>query len=275
MASKNYEYMKRTDRGTLAKPYALYQGPNARTNFDPEELATLKEQIRQDGVKQPLIVKRVDNGKGGHLKIFDGDRRNRCVQELIAEGHDIEWVPVIVRQGSDAELMVEAAMTAVGKAGLDFIDETNLVRMLLGYGMSVADIATRLGKSTPWAYQRQSLIGLEPFAQTALRDKEVTLTKALKMAKLDSDQQREELDKVRERRANGAKKAGSVTAKPGKKRIREMAADMLREDRYYSAGQVEALLKWVMGETDEDHARKALKPLSKKTAERPADQPTR
>jgi len=256
---KREEWLKRTDRGTFAKPEVLYQGANARTSFDEEELCTLKEQIRQDGVLQPLVVRRRSNGEGGELEVFDGERRSRCVAALRAEGVEVEWVPVVIERGSEAEMMIKAAMTDTGKTKLDFVDQVNLVRMLTGYGMEINTISTRLGMSESWVRQRQELVGMEPPTQKALRTKEITLGKALKLAGKTFAEQKDELKRVRERKANGVKRAGSVAPpRPGKKVCREMAVTIQQRSQLYTAEQVCAVLRWASGEVTEDELCAAL-----------------
>lgn len=247
--SKKYDYLKRTDKGTYAKPEVLYPGRNARTNFDPEEMAKLKEQIREaGGVLQPILARRRANGEGGELEIFDGERRYRCVQELLTEGVEIMWVPVTIGAGSEAELMLQAATTDQGKEKLDYVDQTNLVRILLGYGLNVKTIAERLGCSDGWVQQRRALVGLEPPAQEALRAGEIKLGKALKMAGKPFDEQMVELEKVRARKAKGDKKAGSVIPRPGKKACREMSDRFLAAQQLYTADQVAMVFGWVNGD---------------------------
>ena len=269
---KREDWLKRTDRGTFARPEVLFQGPNnPRTNFDPEELAILREQIRQDGVLQPLMVRRRSDNKGGELEIFDGERRFRCVTALIDEGAELEWVPVVIERGSEAELMIKAAMTDTGKVKLDFVDQVNLVRMLTGYEMEVDTIAERLGMSNTWVRTRQDLVGMEPPTQKALRNKEITLGKAVKLASKTFAEQKAELKKVRERKAAGAKKAGSVIPRPGKKVCREMATTIEQRSQLYTAEQVCAVLRWASGEVSEEELISALGsvPTSKKQAEQP------
>jgi ParB/RepB/Spo0J family partition protein len=260
--SKKDDFIKRTDNGLFAKPEVLYQGPNARTNFDREKLNILKGQIRQDGVKQPLVVRRRNNGEGGELEVFDGERRSRCVRELLNEGHKIEWVPIVIRRASEAELMIEAAMTDAGKVKLDFVDQVNLVRMLLGRGLDVPTISARLELSDTWVRQRVDLIGLEPPAQKALRNGEIKLGRALRMAKKDYKGQVAELKKIRERRAAGDKKAGSVIPRPGKKACHEMATYFAEQNRTYTAEQVVMVFGWVNGDiTTEELRQYAVEPV--------------
>jgi ParB/RepB/Spo0J family partition protein len=256
---KRENWLKRTDRGMFARPEVLYQGPNnPRTDFNKKELAILEEEIRQDGVLQPLMVRRRSNDEGGELEIFDGERRFRCVTALRDKGSEVEWVPVVIERGSEAELMIKAAMTDTGKVKLDFVDQVNLVRMLTGYGLEIDTIAERLGMSTTWVRQRQDLVGMEPPTQKALRNKEITLGKALKMAGKTFAEQKAELKKVRERKANGVKKAGSVTPRPGKRVCREMAVAIEQRSQLYTSEQVCAVLRWASGEVSEEQLIAAL-----------------
>ncbi len=246
--SKSYSFIKRTDNGLFARPEVMFEGPNARTNFDPDKMAVLEADIAANGPKMPLVVRRQQNGQGGELQIFDGGRRIRCIRSLVAAGRAIEWVPIVIRRASEAELMLEAASTDVSKEKLDYVDQTNLVRILTGYGLDVQTIATRTGMSDPWVRQRLSLVGLNPPGQAALRSKEITLGKALQMSGLSFEGQQAELETVRNRKAGGAKKAGSVVARPGKKACREMADRILKNQMLYSAAQVVLVLGWVTGD---------------------------
>jgi ParB family chromosome partitioning protein len=259
--AKREDWTKRTDKSVMANPEALYQGPNPRTVFDPEKLATLKEQIRQDGVTQQILVRRGDNGEGGKLEVFDGERRLRCVRELIAEGVDIPWVPVLIRRGSNAEMMLVAANTTMGKDKLDPVDEANMVRMLLGCGLKQADIAKRLGVGASWVSRREKLIEATPRVQDALRAGEVTIGLAEELSQKDDAKQDAAIDKIKAKSAKGAKRAGSVAPKrPGKKAISKLREEFASSmDGTEFAGEIIlCLFDWLAGNVDEDKVREAL-----------------
>src|SRR5438552_1152469 len=63
-----------------------------RKNFAPEALQELVDSIRQHGIIQPLIVRRID----GRHELIAGERRWRAAQEV-----GLSDVPVIVRTASD------------------------------------------------------------------------------------------------------------------------------------------------------------------------------
>ena len=69
-----------------------------RKEFQPEMLTELMESIREHGIIQPLIVRRV-NGK---LELIAGERRFRASREL-----GLKEVPVIVREASDKDVLAQ------------------------------------------------------------------------------------------------------------------------------------------------------------------------
>ena len=68
-----------------------------RRSFPEEALAELTASIREKGIIQPIIVRRMD---GGQYQIVAGERRWRAAQQ--AQLHE---VPVLVRNYSDLEVL--------------------------------------------------------------------------------------------------------------------------------------------------------------------------
>lgn len=258
---KREEWLKRSDRGMFARPDVLYPGPNARSVFDDESMGVLREQIRQMGVLQPLVVRRRPDGNGGELQVWDGERRLRAVQSLAEAGTQIEWVPVVIRRASEAELLLEAATTQTGREPLDVVDEASLVRMLEAYGLDADEIAERLAMSITWVRHRAKLAGLAVETREALRRNEITLGRALELAEQDTEDQQEALQEVRERAERGEKKAGSATVKrPGKRILRRVADELENQDddRRYGRGAVVTVMGWAAGDVEEGELRQAL-----------------
>jgi len=268
MASKKVSWLKRTDRGWFADATVLFQGDNARTVFDPVRLSILKGMIKRDGVKQALLVRRVKDDERGHLEIFDGERRMRCVRELIKEGHYIAdangifWVPVDIQKKSKAELLILAAQTAEGKEKLDPLDESGMIAMLLSAGLKKKEIAEGLGhNNTTWVTNREKLQLLTPKAKKALRKGTITLTLAQDMSGWSEKKQDAKVTKAKAGKKAGQKRAGSAAPKrPGKKLIKKVAAIMeeTSEETSYSRDEVLILLDWINGELDEETMREHL-----------------
>ncbi len=78
----------------------LRPGPvQPRRNFDDEALQALVQSVREKGVLQPLLVRRV-RGEAESFEIIAGERRWRAAQ--LAKIHD---VPVVVRDMDESEAL--------------------------------------------------------------------------------------------------------------------------------------------------------------------------
>lgn len=112
-----------------------------RRNFDPEEMKPLVESVREKGVLQPLLVRRVDGEEG--YEIIAGERRWRAAQA--AKLHE---VPVVVREFSDREALEVALVENVQRQDLTPLEEAEGYRRLIDeFGHTQEDLAQAVGKS--------------------------------------------------------------------------------------------------------------------------------
>lgn len=110
-----------------------------RKEFQPEQLAELMESIREHGIIQPLIVRRV-NGK---MELIAGERRFRASREL-----GLKVVPVIAREASDKDVLEMALIENLQREGLNPIEEAQAyARLSKDFNMRQEDIAQRVGKN--------------------------------------------------------------------------------------------------------------------------------
>lgn len=110
-----------------------------RGRFNEEHLAELMESIRQHGIIQPLIVRRVH----GKLELIAGERRWRASKNL-----GLATVPVIERVASDQDVLEMALIENLQRQDLDPIEEaTGYVRLAKEFAMKQDEIASRVGKS--------------------------------------------------------------------------------------------------------------------------------
>ncbi len=112
-----------------------------RRDFQPEALKDLAASLRQKGVIQPLIVRRVPNQD--LYEIVAGERRWRAAQ--IAQLHEL---PVIVRDFSDSEVLEIAIIENIQRAELNAIEEALAYRQLMDrFGHTQEKIAEALSRS--------------------------------------------------------------------------------------------------------------------------------
>src|SRR5262249_52509098 len=129
-----------------------------RKNFAPEALQELVDSIRQHGIIQPLIVRRVD----GRHELIAGERRWRAAQEV-----GLGEVPVIVRKATDLEVLELSLIENLQRTDLNPIEEAQgYARLAEEFGMRQEDIAEKVGRSRAAVANALRLLDLHPQVQT-------------------------------------------------------------------------------------------------------------
>jgi ParB family chromosome partitioning protein len=183
-------------------PHAqLRESPtNPRRHFHAQAMGELTESIRQQGVVQPIVVRRMVGAevmpglvteKSGdiHFQIVTGARRFRASK---AAGRDT--VPAIVRQLSDDQVIEIQLIENLQREDLHPLDEAQGYQTLIDKtGMEIATIAAKVGKSESYVYQRLKLLALTDKAQKAFLAEKITAGHAILIARLQPADQAEAL----------------------------------------------------------------------------------
>ena len=131
-----------------------------RKDFQAEQLTELMESIREHGIIQPLIVRRVE----GKLELIAGERRFRASREL-----GLPEVPVIVREASDRDVLEMALIENLQREDLNPIEEARAYeRLAKDFSMRQEDIAQRVGKNRATVANSMRLLDLAPAVQQML-----------------------------------------------------------------------------------------------------------
>ncbi|MFC5454443.1 ParB/RepB/Spo0J family partition protein [Prosthecobacter fluviatilis] len=155
-----------------------------RKEFQPEMLTELMESIREHGIIQPLIVRRV-NGK---LELIAGERRFRASREL-----GLKEVPVIVREASDKDVLEMALIENLQREGLNPIEEAQAYsRLAKDFQMRQEDIAQRVGKNRATVANTMRLLELPAGIRDMLVGAKISTghAKVLLMLKQHEEQER-------------------------------------------------------------------------------------
>jgi ParB family transcriptional regulator, chromosome partitioning protein len=112
-----------------------------RRDFDPKALQDLADSLRQKGVIQPLIVRRIEDQD--LYEIVAGERRWRAAQ--IAQLHEL---PVIIREFSDSEVLEIAIIENIQREELNAIEEALAYKQLMTrFGHTQEKISEALSRS--------------------------------------------------------------------------------------------------------------------------------
>ena len=110
-----------------------------RTGFDPADIQSLAESIAQNGILQPLTVRRGE----GCYELVAGERRLRA-----AKLAGMQAVPCIILEISSRNSAVMALVENIQRQDLSFFDEASAIEKLITYyGMTQEDAAAKLGKA--------------------------------------------------------------------------------------------------------------------------------
>src|SRR5713101_7206608 len=112
-----------------------------RRFFDEERIAELAESIRHQGVLQPLVVRKMDQG----YELIIGEPRLRAAQRA-----GLDRVPVVVKEVTDAESLEMALVENIQREELTPIEEALAYRQLMEeFHLTQEEVANRVGKSRP------------------------------------------------------------------------------------------------------------------------------
>jgi len=129
-----------------------------RQHFDEDALEELAASIREVGLLQPVVVRKVMPGR---FELVMGERRWRACQRA-----GLEHVPVIVRGTPDDELLREALMENLHREQLNPLDEAAAYRQLLDdFSVTHDELARKVGRSRPHITNTIRLLRLPPDVQ--------------------------------------------------------------------------------------------------------------
>lgn len=137
-----------------------------RKHFDEEKLAELAASIKEHGVLQPLLVRRVGSG----YQLIAGERRWRAAQRA-----GLTEVPVLVRELDEATMMKIALVENLQREDLNPLEEAEAYqRLLQEFKMTQEEIAAAVGKSRSAIANALRLLNLPPLIQASLAEGKIT-----------------------------------------------------------------------------------------------------
>lgn len=166
-----------------------------RKLFNDDALQELAESIREHGVIQPLLVRRV----GTKLELIAGERRLRASKLA-----GLVQVPVIIKEIDDKEMAELAMLENLQREDLHYLEEAQGFQHLISqFGFTQDELAKRLGKKQSTIANKLRLLKLSGDVQTMLVDDNLTERHARALLKIDDrHKQMEVLSAVRQKKLN-------------------------------------------------------------------------
>lgn len=156
-----------------------------RKTFRPEELAELTDSIKQNGILQPLLVRK----KGSGYEIVAGERRYQA-----AKAAGLSEVPVVIREISDDEVFKLALIENLQRSDLSPLEEAHGYRQLIKEkGLTQEELAKILSKSRSAITNTLRLLDLPKEVQGLVEEGKLTAGHARAILAVPSEEGRIQL----------------------------------------------------------------------------------
>ncbi|MBA3241466.1 MAG: ParB/RepB/Spo0J family partition protein [Acidobacteria bacterium] len=136
-----------------------------RTNFDEERLEELAQSIKSNGIIQPLLVRKQNEGR---YQLVAGERRWRAAQRA-----GLLRVPCVVREIPEDKILELALIENIQRQELNAIEEAHAYKRLIEtLGLTQEMVAQRVGRDRTFITNYLRLLRLpEDIQQLVERDK--------------------------------------------------------------------------------------------------------
>ena len=138
-----------------------------RKDFPEETLRELSESIREQGIVQPLIVRKVAD----HFELIAGERRWRAAQ-LVGLGE----VPILERLATDREVLELALIENLQRENLNPLEEAQgYSQLLLQFELTQEQVAQKVGRGRVAVANSLRLLKLPETVQAMVREGRLTV----------------------------------------------------------------------------------------------------
>lgn len=141
---------------TMLQPNPL----QPRGLISPDSLTDLVNSIREQGILEPLVVAKTPAG----FQIIAGERRWRAAKVL-----GLPKVPVVIKDTTPQGMLEMSIVENVQREDLNPIERAQAYKRLIDeFGLSVTEVAKRVGKSLPYISNSIRLLTLPDAIKDAL-----------------------------------------------------------------------------------------------------------
>lgn len=206
-----------------------------RTQFKKEEIEELATSIEKDGLLQPILVRRMDDGT---YQIIAGERRWQA-----SKAAGLEKVPIRIKNVDDNQALELALIENIQRSDLNPIEEAYGYRRLMERrSMTQAEVAQAVSKGRSTVANALRLLDLPEEAQQLLYEEKITAGHARAILSVPTTEGKAKLTEkivegsltVREaenlaRLLSGKKDAPSSSSRPPLPPVYKTVAKTLRE----------------------------------------------
>jgi ParB family chromosome partitioning protein len=185
-----------------------------RTDFEQQALSELADSIRQQGIIQPVTVRKLGYDR---FQLISGERRLRASQ--IA---GLDAVPAYIRIANDQAMLEMALVENIQRENLNAIEVAiSYKRLMDECSVTQEELCTRVGKNRTTVTNYIRLLKLPPDIQAAIRDGKLSMGHARAIISMDDPAQQLALYKeiiTREMSVRDVEQAAKIAGNKATKR---------------------------------------------------------
>ena len=156
---------------------------NPRQRFDEQKLAELAESIKNQGLVQPLVVRKRSDGDGGGFWLIAGERRWRAAQRA-----GLKSIPVVVKDVQAKDAYELTLVENLQREDLNPIEEAEAYQRLSSeFGYTQEALAQRVGKDRATVANSLRLLKLPQKVRNLVAGDELQMGHARALLGLEGD----------------------------------------------------------------------------------------
>ena len=153
-----------------------------RTEFDETALNELAASIKEQGVIQPVTVRKLGYNK---YQLISGERRLRASKLA-----GLSKIPVFIRVANDEQMLELALIENIHRENLNAIEVAiSYQRLIAECNMTQEEVSEKVGKSRSAVANFLRLLKLPPEVQIAIRDGHITMGHARALINIEDKEQ--------------------------------------------------------------------------------------
>jgi ParB family chromosome partitioning protein len=159
-----------------------------RDYFDEEDLRDLGTSIKEVGLLQPVVVRKVGDDR---YELIMGERRFRASKAI-----GLTEIPAIVRQTEDNRMLLDALLENLQRAQLNPLEEAAAFDQLLkDFECTHEELGSRVGRSRSYISNSLRLLKMSPEVQLKIAAGTISAGHAKALAGVDDHEAQEQLAK--------------------------------------------------------------------------------
>jgi len=154
-----------------------------REEFNEDKINELADSIKENGILQPIILRKV--GAEGGFEIIAGERRFRASKKA-----GLKEIPAIIKKLNNHQALELAIVENVQRSDLTVVEEAKSYKKLMKeFSYSQEEVAKKVGKSRSHVANNLRLLTLPQNIQDLLNNDQLTMGHARAIIKADNKEQ--------------------------------------------------------------------------------------